>query len=586
MSDVLLVNGMDFLYSKTPSPYIGHYILEKVLRENGISVSQLNVDAERTSGRLRLPEDPDSVFNMLADRILSVSPRIVGFYTICSSFITTVQVAMKLHVKAPEVMIIFGGPHATITAEACLRDLGFLTAVCLGESEYSILPLVRALLDGIPLNGLAGIAWRKDGQIMKSPCCDLVPAERLTDYSISDYGPDYHGIDFSYTIEGGRGCPFHCTFCSTSTFWQRTFRIKPVDILIGEMDRCHREQGTSVFAIEHDMFTVNRQYITDFCNRLIEKGTPYRWRCSSRVDVLDEELASLMTKAGCIHIFLGIETGSPRMQKLIHKNLDLENAARITKYLKKCGLSVSASFIQGFPEETEEDFLQTVSLMEDLMIAGIDNLQLHPFMLLPGTEETTKVYGRAVFNERDIDMSIYNRSMINEESRELIRKHREIFIQYYSFESEVRSKYPWFSTVFALASLRWNAHRNTFITLARKPGLREIYLKYADLFRDFYFRFDEHLYSECAMPIVRSILEQIVTGENDKALTEIFRYECDLLEYGYSDSQDSIIRSYRLNVDKVTQLCEYTPEEKKYLFRKGENNRVKAARIPDWITVK
>lgn len=585
MTDVLLINGMEFLNSCNLSPYIGHYILENLLNRNNISARQISIDAERKSGRLILPDEPDGIFDAVADYIVSMNPRIVGFNTICNSFITAVQISMKIHAKAPEILIFFGGPHATLTAEACLRSLDFLTLVCLGESEYSIVPVVRAMLDNTSLDSVPGISYRKDGRIVSTPCCDLVPAEHLADYTVFDYGEDFRSLSLPYTIEGGRGCPFHCSFCSTSMFWKQAFRVKPVGVLIDEMDRCHAELGTTVFAVEHDMFTANRKHITDFCTRLIERGTPYYWKCSSRVDVLDEELIELLCRAGCVSIFLGIETGSERMQKTINKNLNLTNAVQMAKCLKKHGIKVTASFIYGFPDETEEDFIQTVHLMEELLLSGIENLQFHPFMLLPGTEETEKVKERAIFNERDVDFSIYNRRVINDESRDLIQKYKDIFIQYYSFESEVKKKYPWFEMIFAMSSFQWYFFKNTFVSLTKQPGLITLYRKYEQIFKDFYYQFNDIDYADSIMQITRDCLAHVVSHENNEELSEIFRFENDIFEYADKGIQDSQIKEYRLSIDKTNGECSYLPDSRKYMIKREGAAKIGVVPIPGWMSV-
>ena len=583
MLDLLLINGLDFINTSIPSPYIGHYILEKILKENGIDVKQINVDAERKAGRLHLSEDPDTMLNELADVIIAQKPKIAGFYTICNSFITVVQISMRLHDRAPDIKIIYGGPHATITAKECLRDLEFLKLVCLGESEYSITPVIQALLNELPLDNVPGIAYRKDGEIVSNPCCALVSADQLADYTVIDYGEGFRSASVPHTMEGGRGCPFGCSFCSTSMFWQRTFRVKPVDTLLEEMDKCHETLGSVSFAIEHDMFTANRKHITEFCNKLIQRGSPYYWKCSSRVDVLDEELIELMAKAGCFAVFLGIETGSERMQKTVHKNLDLANAAQLTKCLLKNKYKVTASFIYGFPDETEDDFIQTVQLMEQLLIAGVDNLQFHPFMLLPGTEETAKVKDRAIFNERDVDISIYNRKVINEESRELIRKYKDIFIQYYSFSSVVKSKYPWFEIIFVLASFQWNFFKNTFKALAKNIGLLNIYLKYEPIFKDVYFQFNELDYSDELPYLTRDSLQKIVMSEDNDEINEVFRYENDLFDFAVKNKEESKIVNYRLDIDIKKDLCVYSPEGRSYVIKRNENTKISVFPVPEWM---
>ncbi|HTV81878.1 MAG TPA: radical SAM protein [Acidobacteriaceae bacterium] len=82
--------------------------------------------------------------------------------------------------------------------------------------------------------------------------------------------------------------------------------------------------------------------------------------CSARTDCVDDELIRLMYRAGCRGIFFGVEMGSPRMQRLIHKNLDLEDAAARIRRTTSVGMGSTVSLITGFPEETEQDVKQTV----------------------------------------------------------------------------------------------------------------------------------------------------------------------------------------------------------------------------------
>ncbi len=84
-------------------------------------------------------------------------------------------------------------------------------------------------------------------------------------------------------------------------------------------------------------------------------GTALQWSCSARTDCVDEELLDLMVRAGCEGIFFGVETGSPRMQKIIDKHLDIERAHEIIDAVERLGIRSTISLIVGFPEETWED---------------------------------------------------------------------------------------------------------------------------------------------------------------------------------------------------------------------------------------
>ena len=77
-------------------------------------------------------------------------------------------------------------------------------------------------------------------------------------------------------LEGGRGCPYNCTFCSTSSFWGGEFRIKPLDVLLNEMNKFNAMYGSTDFDIVHDLFTLDRQHIKEFCLLLIKENWGYK----------------------------------------------------------------------------------------------------------------------------------------------------------------------------------------------------------------------------------------------------------------------------------------------------------------------
>lgn len=153
---------------------------------------------------------------------------------------------------------------------------------------------------------------------------ELISNEELTKYTPYEFNPYIVEGNTGISIEGGRGCPFNCSFCSTSGFWGRKYRIKPVDDLIYEMKKLNKIYKFKFFNIQHDLFTANRKAIVAFCNKIIDERLNLSWGCSSRVDVLDYDLIELMAKANCKSMFLGIETGSKRMQKILNKNLNID----------------------------------------------------------------------------------------------------------------------------------------------------------------------------------------------------------------------------------------------------------------------
>ncbi len=583
--DVLLVSGLDFTKADAALPQLGQEILQNILSDE-FSAKLINFDMLNASGQLPYADKIEETLDSMAAYLTSFEAKIIGFYTICNSFLTVVQLAQRVRRSDPRVKIIFGGPHATLTAEHCLNAFSFLDVVCLGESENSILPLIRAMIHGNDLSDVPGIAYRQGSAIVRTPCCPLIEDDELGKYTVFDHGPDYSLAPERMALEGGRGCPYGCTFCSTSMFWGRRFRIKSVQTLVAEMDRFHELYGTTDFSIQHDIFTANRAHIQEFCRILIDRGRPYRWRCSSRVDVLDEELVGNMAKAGCDQMYLGIETGSSRMQRIIKKNLKLDDAERCIGWLTRAGIYTTSSFIYGFPEEREEDFQETLSIMEKLYLSGNRSIQLHRFFPLPSTEEAMKVYDEAYFDENDVDLSIFNRRVINDEGRELILGHKDLFLQFYTFPSRLRSAYPWIDTVSLLFSMLSDICYETCCCLLRHISMRELYLKYEPIFRDISLRFSNLIYDSTLSEVLLGRLKEILSREELPEAQEMLRYECDVMTYVQSGKSEPEIYEYAWDISGAINRGEYVKKPTSImLWREAGSGKPRAVPVPKQIKI-
>ena len=107
--------------------------------------------------------------------------------------------------------------------------------------------------------------------------------------------------------------------------------------------------GFRGFNLVHDMFTVDRRKVVAFCEAMIQADEGFKWSCSARTDCVDEELLELMARAGCDGVFFGVESGSKRMQRIIDKDLDPEQARSAVEIAERLGISTTVSTIVGFP---------------------------------------------------------------------------------------------------------------------------------------------------------------------------------------------------------------------------------------------
>jgi len=154
----------------------------------------------------------------LPEAIAQVAPDLIGM-TVYTPFVPEVSRAVGIaREAAPKTVIALGGPHVTFTVEETLATIPGADVVARGEGDQMIVDLVRAVASGSGLEGVPGISFRRDGQIVENPLPPPVDVKRLPLPAFHLLPMDrYHwrgfGGTFS-TIVTSRGCPFKCNFCS------------------------------------------------------------------------------------------------------------------------------------------------------------------------------------------------------------------------------------------------------------------------------------------------------------------------------------------------------------------------------------
>lgn len=406
-------------------PHLGLLSLAAVAEAEGHCLRIYDPKWQISSGKL--PHD-STLYERVAGDLLADSPEVVGFTTLGCSFLFALNVATTLKRREPDLPILLGGPHATMLHRQILERFDQFDVVVRHEAD-EIFCAVLAKLERRCFEDIPGISWRESHRhgLKFNPGkpivedLDRLPIASYDHYPVSDLGLDL------LRIEAGRGCPFACTFCSTATFFQRSFRLKSAARLVTELDRLHSCYGFSDFKLDHDMFTVNRRKVLEFCEAVTGRG--YRWRASARVDCVDKELLSKMAAAGCVGLYFGIETGSERMQEVTKKRLDLALVEPTLRNAENLGIQTTASFITGYPEEREEDQVDTLDLIGRCFRPSCLP-QLHVLAPEPGTAMFEE-YGDTL--QYDGYSGPYNAEPVAPDDERLIRAHPDVFSTYHYY---------------------------------------------------------------------------------------------------------------------------------------------------------
>ena len=385
----------------------------------------------------------------ITERILAEEPDCVSFYGLWTTFHIMLRIARELKARRPDLIVVLGGPQATAAAGPTMEAAPYVDYICTGEGEHTVVPFFEALLrrNGEGIAEIPGLYYRKNGEIAicdaEIPMCDLNEEpdwdDRLYRY-LYEQPDEYTRSDRYYMpVDVGRGCPYSCTFCCTSQFWRRTYRLKSPERIVGEMRRLNERFGIRSFYFAHDAFTINRELVTRVCDRILEEGLDFRWRCATRIDCITEELVLKMKRAGMREIEVGIETGSKRMQGLINKHLDLEKARNMIGFLLKNKIRVALFFIYGLPEEGTEDLKQTLSFLFDMMDLGVHGVLMSICRFTPTTTLTQRYFDQLKF---DPQMDILHWNFYgDEEDLALVRAHKAVFPVYYDLPVPERKDY-------------------------------------------------------------------------------------------------------------------------------------------------
>lgn len=181
-------------------------------------------------------------------------------------------------------------------------------------------------------------------------------------------------------IQSARGCPYSCNFCVRS--FGKKLALRSPESIIEELQLLKKVHNIKSFRFIDDTFTATKKRIIKLCKLMLDYQLNLKWTCLSRADTLDEEMIEWMSKAGCIRVYIGIESGSPKILKLLNKEIDLKESLANIKLLKKHNIETSAFFMVGHPEETEDDFEMSVQFAID---AQFDYAMAFEFVCYPGT---------------------------------------------------------------------------------------------------------------------------------------------------------------------------------------------------------
>lgn len=408
-------------YTTLACPPLNLAYLGATLLDEGCSVEVVDAVGEAPFQMAHTPNPAFLRVGLSDEEVVRRIPRDVDLIGVTAMFSEewplVREVLRAIRSAFPRVPLIAGGEHATAAPEFCLRDSGVLDMCVLGEGEETLRDLVRRLRKGDEITCVLGTAALKDGQVLVNPrrprirAIDEIPPPAWHLVRLDEYFR--HQLSFglkrgrTLPLLMSRGCPYRCAFCSNERMWTTRWVPRTPSLVVDEMERLVKRYDIQNFDIFDSTAIQRRDWIVDFCNRLIRSGLKVTWQipAGTRTDILDEEITRLLYQSGCRYLAYAPEHGSPDVLRRICKRVDLTHMKDSIRAALRAGICVKCNLMIGFPDETPAEMLKTAALMVDLALLGVHDVNVGPFCPYPGTAlyDSLAAQGRITLDDAFLD---------------------------------------------------------------------------------------------------------------------------------------------------------------------------------------
>lgn len=342
------------------APPLGIAYMAGVLQENNIDVEILDASAE------------DMDFKDVEKELLKRKPDLVALTALTPTIGRALETAQVVKETLPDSIVVMGGYHPTFNFIETLEDEN-VDIVIRGEGEYIMLNLVQALENQSSLHDVKGIVFEDENskKIVVNPEAPLIQDLDELPFPALNLLPmkKYRLLDMDThmtTMITTRGCPMQCSFCSSAAMHGKKIRERSVENIVDEIEYLKTNYDIDTIAFMDDTFTLKKRKVMAICDEILKRNIEIMWGCTSRVDTLDEKLLKKMKEAGCITIFIGVESADQQQLDNMCKNTTIAKIENAFKIAHKLKIRTIASVALGMPGDTKEIMNKTVKFVHKL----------------------------------------------------------------------------------------------------------------------------------------------------------------------------------------------------------------------------
>ena len=341
--------------------------------------------------------------------IIDEKPRIIAFSATSSQFPFLREITQNIK-EISDAFLVCGGTHTTLLPNS-IESIPELDAIVIGEGEYAMQELAKALENRINFESIQNFWFRKNDRIIKNSIRPLI--ENLNSLPF----PDKESLDYQAVINASRGknrfifsrgCTFKCSYCSNHALSDvysnknNYYRFIDPEIAIEQIRKDHERYNFNYIIIDDDTISLNKKWFFKFFE-LYKNNFSYPFRCNLRVETVNEDVIKTLKEANAKGIGIGLEHGNEDFRRnVLHRRMSNDDIRKVFALCDKYEITHSDFIMVGFPYENRKLFYDTVKLSREVGANGnVSIFQPYPSTHLAKIcEQNSWLPEKEIFKER------------------------------------------------------------------------------------------------------------------------------------------------------------------------------------------
>lgn len=379
-----------------------------------------------------------SVLKKFIDKILQNKPDVIGISVCYLEQWYPSLVLGALLKQVSDAKIVFGGSFLITDAERKFTTKA-MDYMIIGEGELAF----KKLLENIDTpEKVPNLIFEKE-KIIRNEQKAIGDLAEIPHPNYSDLPKKYYTPKKVVPILASRGCYWkRCAFCTHYKSYDLRYRIRPLDDILDEIKKYYNRGERYFYFVDEMLSAYNFREIS---KKIVEEKLDIRFLALAKpTRDFTQEILDVMHKAGCRMIIWGFEAGNQRVLDLINKGTNVEDMKNVFERAEKAGIQNHLYLIVGFPTETEEEFKDTVTFLEENK-KNIASIHKGPFMLCKDSPvfDNPEQYGITKIYDKEQVRTNYKyevKSGINEAKKtEVFQKNVEYFDSFNKFSFHLNS---------------------------------------------------------------------------------------------------------------------------------------------------